>query len=284
MRFRETGLGRMIHQLPGGEHALAFGRRLVTPYWHLRTLKAKRERMLTLKRNARDAYSKTGIKYTPASGLWPLYVDLPPDMWFMAKYPDGEKMQIHLTYERGYEDIDGMAHLPLYRQFVSHLRGRFGPHPEKDGRILDCACGSGYGSNYIQDELQCKVVGIDLDPQAVRYATKRYASNHPALSYRQADATSLDSLDSHSFLGVVSIETIEHIPDDAKVVAEFHRILQPGGILFMSTPDATLRPGTLTSEFHVREYSREEFEALLRAFETVDIVEQKPYLLATCQA
>jgi hypothetical protein len=62
-----------------------------------------------------------------------------------------------------------------------------------------------------------------------------------------------------------------------KVVAEFHRILQPGGTLFMSTPFATLRPGTLTSEFHVREYSRGEFEDLLRrAFDTVEIVEQRP--------
>ena len=93
----------------------------MAPYWHLRTLKAKRETMLTYKRNVRDAYSKMGIKYTPTLGLWPPYIDHEPDMWFFAKYPNGESMKIHLTYERGYEDIDGMAHLPLYRQFASHI-------------------------------------------------------------------------------------------------------------------------------------------------------------------
>jgi hypothetical protein len=59
----------------------------------LRTLKAKREAMLALKRHARDAYSKTGIKYTPASGLWPLYVAIPPDMWFTANIPMAKKLR-----------------------------------------------------------------------------------------------------------------------------------------------------------------------------------------------
>jgi len=285
MRFRETTLGRTIHRLPGGEHLLGFGRKLVSPYWGLQSFKSKRRTMLTLKRNVREACSRTGIKYTPLWGFWPLYLEHPPEMWFTARFSDGEKLKIHLTYERGYQDIDGMAHLPLYNQFVSQILPRSGLHPTQSRRILDCACGSGYGSNFIQGELRCQVVGVDLDPEVVKYAEKRYAFNNSLLSYRQADATDLVFLDSGSFVAIVSIETIEHIPDDAKVVAEFRRILQPGGILFISTPNATLRPGTVISEFHVREYSRKEFEDLLTGkFDSVDIIEQAGYLLATCRA
>ena len=47
MRFRETNLGRTIHRLPGGEHLLGFGRKLVSPYWQLPTLKSGRNTMLT---------------------------------------------------------------------------------------------------------------------------------------------------------------------------------------------------------------------------------------------
>ena len=146
---------------------------------------------------------------------------------------------------------------PWYELFVSRILARSSPSPGQTERIiLDCACGSGYGSNFIQGKLRCQVLGVDLSPDVVQYADKIYASNNSLLSYRQGDASDLNFLDTGSFLGIVSIETIEHIPDDAKVLAEYRRILQPGGILFISTPDATLRPGTMIQpEFHVREYT-----------------------------
>jgi SAM-dependent methyltransferase len=282
MRFRETTLGRAIHRLPGGEHLLRVGRRLLSPYaW----LHSKRESLRAFKRNVREAHTRTGVKYTPHRGLWPLYLQHPPEMRLTAEFPDGEKMKIHLTYERGYEDIDGMAHLALYKRFVNQVLPQSGLQPEVISRILDCACGSGYGSNFIADELNCQVLGVDVDQGVVTYAQKRYASRNPRLSFRRADAARLDFLDNGSLLAVVSLETIEHIPDDAKAVAEFRRVLQPGGILFISTPDATARPGAVIRDFHVREYSFSEFESLLRReYDAVKIIEQKGYLLATCQA
>src|SRR5258708_4233876 len=71
MRFRETTLGRTIHRLPGGEHLLRFGRAVLTAN---RDLQSRRETLLDFKRNVREAYSRTGIEYTPLSGLWPLYL------------------------------------------------------------------------------------------------------------------------------------------------------------------------------------------------------------------
>ncbi len=251
-----------------------------------RDVRRKRRKMLRFKRGVREAHSQTGIKYLPRSGFWPLSgIDDHPDIWFRAKFPDGDQLEIHLTYERGYEDIDGMAQLSLYERFASDVLPRCSLWPDMNGQILDCACGSGYGSNFLQRKLKCSVVGVDIDSEVVKFATKRYASNNQFLAYKQADATKLDFLDCGSVLGIISVETIEHVVDDAKVVAEFRRVLQPSGIMYMSTPDATDRPGTLTSEFHVREYSRDEYESLLRSsFESVEIIKQGEYLLATSRA
>lgn len=171
---------------------------------------------------------------------------------------------------------------------MAEILSRSGHHPDGADRILDCACGTGYGSNYVQQKLRCSVTGVDLSSDVIQYARKRYASSNPSLSYAQADATKLPFLESGSVLAIVSIETIEHVPDAEAALAEFRRVLKPGGILFVSTPDATGRPGTLRSEFHVREYSRAEYETLLKSrFQSVEITKYNDgyddFLVATCR-
>ena len=289
MRFRESTLGRAIHWLPGGGQILELGRKTVGVYYRLRAREKRRQESLAVKRNSRQAFRRTGIEYRPLLGSWKLYRDGELDAWFTARFPDGEEMKIHLTQERGYQDLDGMAHVALYEKFVSDILPRSGFRADNASRILDCACGSGYGSNYIQEKLGCPVIGVDLDGEVIRYAQKRYTPENPSLTYAQADITDLHLLESGSIRSIVSIETIEHLPDPERAVVEFRRILAPAGILFVSTPDASYRPGTLITKFHMREFSRAEFEGLLRhEFPSVEITNyrQDPdlYLLAVCRA
>jgi SAM-dependent methyltransferase len=81
----------------------------------------------------------------------------------------------------------------------------------------------------------------------------------------------------------ISLETIEHIREDTDFVDEISRILKPGGLLICSTPNRILtNPGLGANEqpfnpFHVREYSPDEFRALLaKRFLKVTLYGQNP--------
>jgi ubiquinone/menaquinone biosynthesis C-methylase UbiE len=204
-------------------------------------------------------------------------------MWLRVTFPDGETMKIHLTEERSYEDIDVAAHLALYARFTAEVFPKLDSKADQEP-IVDCACGSGYGASFISSELGKPVIGVDVDRDAITYARKRYRSTPGMLSFIQADAMDLSVIDTASICSIVSVETIEHIPCPDKVLGEFSRILDPRGALFITTPDASERPSTLVSRFHVREYTLSGFKRLLeRHFRSVDVSTSGPYLLGVCR-
>jgi SAM-dependent methyltransferase len=128
--------------------------------------------------------------------------------------------------------------------------------------VLDLACGEGYGS-HLMAETASRVVGMDVASEAVEQAQEQYQRDN--LSYRQGSATSIP-FDSDSFDVVVSFETIEHLAEQAEMLAEFRRVLRPDGLLIISSPDKKTYsddPG-FVNEFHVRELYRDEFVELAR--------------------
>lgn len=123
------------------------------------------------------------------------------------------------------------------------------------GRILDVACGTGYGTAMLG------AVGVDLSLEALRYARR-----HPA-RYVAADAARLPF--ERSFDAVVSFETIEHVADPERFVAECARVLKPGGVFLVSTPNRDLwspRSPTPLQRHHVKEFTKREFLQVLRPF------------------
>src|ERR1041384_7363657 len=123
------------------------------------------------------------------------------------------------------------------------------------GRILDVACGTGDGTAMLD------AVGVDLSLQALRYA-RRYPAPYVA-----ADATRLPF--GRVFDSVVSFETLEHVPDPERFVAECARVLKPGGVFIVSTPNRELwspRSARPLQRHHVKEFTRKEFLAVLRPF------------------
>jgi SAM-dependent methyltransferase len=78
------------------------------------------------------------------------------------------------------------------------------------------------------------------------------------------------TLPSASFDGVISIEVIEHIPDDETFVAQLARVLKPGGWVYLTTPNGDGIPNT--NPDHVRHYKREQLTNLLsRHFDEVRV-------------
>jgi SAM-dependent methyltransferase len=128
-------------------------------------------------------------------------------------------------------------------------------------RVLDAACGEGYGSALLATTAQ-QVTGVDVAPEAVEHAAERYAAEN--LSFQAADCTALP-FDDGSFDCVVSFETLEHLEGQDKLMREFRRVLQPGGFLLISTPDKAVYTDRQNNrnEFHVAELYRNEFEALV---------------------
>lgn len=130
-------------------------------------------------------------------------------------------------------------------------------------RVLDAACGEGYGSNMLAGQA-AEVVGVDISPEAVQHARARYASRSN-LAYEVSDASALGFAD-RNFDVVVSFETLEHLVAQEALVAGFARVLADDGLLLISSPDKATYSDIagFRNEYHVRELYREELLELLR--------------------
>jgi len=145
----------------------------------------------------------------------------------------------------------------------------------RDKRVLDAACGEGFGSALLARAAR-EVTGLDVSAQAVAHAQARYGGI-ANLRYVQGDCTQLDLADK-SFDLVVSIETLEHVAAQEAMVAGFARVLADDGVFIVSSPDKhTYSDVTgFRNEYHVRELYRDELLALLAAhFPEVRLYGQK---------
>lgn len=129
-------------------------------------------------------------------------------------------------------------------------------------RVLDVACGEGYGSALLSD-VAASVLGLDIDAETVAHARHRYRTR-PNLCFECADATALE-LPPGSFDLAASFETLEHVEAQDALLAGLARALTDDGILLISSPDKAIYSDAtdFRNEFHVRELYRSEFESLL---------------------
>ncbi|WP_235839902.1 methyltransferase domain-containing protein [Derxia lacustris] len=130
-------------------------------------------------------------------------------------------------------------------------------------RLLDIASGEGYGSALLA-QVAASVCGVDISAEAVAHARAQYGAQFPNLQFVQGSATAIPFA-AAEFDMVVSFETLEHLAEQEEMLAEIRRVLKPGGLLVISTPDRAVyaRTDGGHNQFHVRELSAEEFRALL---------------------
>ncbi len=149
--------------------------------------------------------------------------------------------------------------------WYEHLhRYAFAAQWGRGARILDAACGEGYGSALLAESAE-SVTGVDIDPETIGHARRRYGHLRN-LNFEVADCTRLPFEDGE-FQQVVSFETLEHLAEQEALLAEFRRVLAGDGFLVLSSPDKAVysEQQGFVNEHHVRELYREELEQLLRA-------------------
>ena len=145
-----------------------------------------------------------------------------------------------------------------------------------DKVVLDIACGEGYGSNLLSG-LASEVIGVDIDDATVDNAKIKY--RHSNLQFLTGSAAEIPCADAY-FDVVVSFETIEHHDQHDKMMQEIKRVLKPGGLLMISSPDKFFhsdKPG-YKNPYHVKELYADEFKSLLaKYFKNTFYLRQKSF-------
>ena len=140
--------------------------------------------------------------------------------------------------------------------------------------VLDIASGEGYGSSRLA-QVADSVVGVDVSEKAILHAERKYG-NHK-LRFIVSSCEDIPCTN-HSVDVVVSFETLEHLEQHERMMQEIKRVMRPGGLLVISTPDKfeySDRTGN-KNPFHVRELYRDEFAQLLHSnFRNVQILWQR---------
>ncbi|PIN96077.1 hypothetical protein COU39_02655 [Candidatus Micrarchaeota archaeon CG10_big_fil_rev_8_21_14_0_10_60_32] len=103
----------------------------------------------------------------------------------------------------------------------------------KGKRVLDVGCWTGEYTAEIARKSKGEVIGVDVLPSAVAKARKR----QPRLRFEVRDVLR-KPFPPNSFDCITFLEVIEHVDNPAGYLRAFHRMLKPGGILVISTPNA----------------------------------------------
>jgi SAM-dependent methyltransferase len=141
-------------------------------------------------------------------------------------------------------------------------------------RVLDVACGTGYGLELL-DRSARYVVGVDIDLQAAKTARARTRCARAGVVVGDGSALPFEDA---SFPLVVSFETLEHLNERGKFLAELARVVTGDGLVLLSTPNANhTRPvnGRPKNPYHVHEYAPDELALELAAhFESTRLLGQ----------
>jgi lipopolysaccharide biosynthesis protein/ubiquinone/menaquinone biosynthesis C-methylase UbiE len=123
--------------------------------------------------------------------------------------------------------------------------------------VLDIASGEGFGSHILSNTAK-SVKGVDISKEAVNHASTTYIKSN--LKFIAGSATDIPLGDDECDV-VVSFETIEHLVDQDRMMKEIKRVLRPGGVLIISSPNRLIYSdkANYINPFHLKELYTEEF-------------------------
>lgn len=127
------------------------------------------------------------------------------------------------------------------------------------GNLLEVGCGEGRGIDWLMPKVK-SYSAIDKIEPVIESLKKKY----PQGKFINGNIPPLSVFEDNSFDSIVSFQVIEHIKDDALFLKEIHRVLKPGGLALLTTPN---RPLSLSrNPWHIREYTARELTELAKQF------------------
>ena len=175
----------------------------------------------------------------------------------MSTETAGAADQLPLTGER---TVPGIAeenywfrrHEAAYLNLAHHCAGAV---------VLEAGCGEGYGADLLAGTAR-QVIGLDYDAFTAAHVAKAYPAVRTVRGNLAALPVRTGAVDV-----VANLQVIEHLWDQEGFLLECHRVLRPGGLLLVTTPNRiTFSPGrdTPLNPFHTRELAGGELAGLLR--------------------
>ena len=133
--------------------------------------------------------------------------------------------RLDFTGNMKYNAEEAAIHLGRYLLAKPYVKGK---------RVLDAACGEGYGSRLMKDWGASEVIGIDISEEGIEKAKKLFSEDN---LHFLVHAVEMLPFSNDSFDLVISLETIEHLDKPEAFLKEITRVLKPGGTVIMSCPN-----------------------------------------------
>lgn len=169
-------------------------------------------------------------------------MDLQGGPYLFIKSPNLQKILMKVHLER---------YVTAHNWLAEHFQGR-------PVRILDLACGTGYGSKILS--ALSEVIGVDISHEVITHANQHQKT--PRTTFMVGDAENPKFLDGLGrFDAVVSLATIEHLEDHSRYIHWVRKSLKREGVFVVSFPSTFTRDWNVD---HLRDISRQTARDLFR--------------------
>jgi 2-polyprenyl-3-methyl-5-hydroxy-6-metoxy-1,4-benzoquinol methylase len=152
------------------------------------------------------------------------------------------------------------SHLSVYNFAVQFCQG---------GTVLDAGSGSGYGSAYLAEKGAKRVVGIEVDQDAVQFS-KQVFGKISNLDYRQMNLEKIRGFKQDEFDLIFSSNVLEHVPDVHAFFKKAVQILNPSGKMVLAVPeiqeDMVKVIANLNNPFHVNIWTIRQWQHVLEQY------------------
>jgi 2-polyprenyl-3-methyl-5-hydroxy-6-metoxy-1,4-benzoquinol methylase len=153
---------------------------------------------------------------------------------------------------------DNPIHQRLFKAYVA-VKDKI------EGNVLEVGCGEGRGVSLMLERAK-SFTAVDKIKPVVDELQKKY----PTGRFISMNIPPLDGLQDNTYDTIVSFQVIEHIQDDSLYLKELHRVLKPGGTLYITTPNRKM--SLSRNPWHIREYLAGELKSLAgTTFPTVEM-------------